>query len=401
MKLRARCQSIPLSLALLCCAANMSAQAAINDAANALTQEGDKLVTQQKYMDALRSYQSANRADPTSSQPLSRLASLLYTLSGVAETEKKRICARRRRGLRNKHRNWARSIPSRRECCACWPRKSRRLCMRRRPTRQSCRMKASSYSWPENSTRPGKIYARHAGRPVVFGRLGLCGRLLLRAEKVAGGGGDVPQGRDDRAAQWPGLALLVGALAAQGKRAAAEEALLNGIAAQPSQMPNWTKLAKMRAAAGTSLKPLGLVRKASVTLDPATGKPTIKLDSTFSGGPGEQKTADGGTWLMLSMGEANIRAKKCEGNITSTPFAIELASWEGAMKSVDEITAKGGEAPTDPGLIAMRMLAKADQLEAGLLILQYKESYRPEFEAWKKAHPNGIRKFVDTWGLQP
>ena len=47
------------------------------------------------------------------------------------------------------------------------------------------------------------------------------------------------------------------------------------------------------------------------------------------------------------------------------------------------------------------LLAKADQLEAGLLILRYKESYRPEFEAWKKAHPNGIRKFVDTWGLQP
>jgi len=80
---------------------------------------------------------------------------------------------------------------------------------------------------------------------------------------------------------------------------------------------------------------------------------------------------------------------------------MELAVWKAAMNVADEIAANGGEALTDPGLIAMHTLAKADQLEAALLILRYKESYRPEFEAWKKAHPNGIRKFVDTWGLQP
>jgi hypothetical protein len=47
------------------------------------------------------------------------------------------------------------------------------------------------------------------------------------------------------------------------------------------------------------------------------------------------------------------------------------------------------------------MLARADQLETALLLLEYKESYRAEFEAWKKAHPDGIRKFIDTYALQP
>ena len=135
-------------------------------------------------------------------------------------------------------------------------------------------------------------------------------------------------------------------------------------------------------------------------LDPATGKGTVRLDPAFSD-PAEQKKPDGAVWLMVGVSEANIRLKDRQEKTTTTPFAMELAVWREAMKVADEIAANGGGALTDPGLIAMQALAKADQLEAGLLILRYKESYRPEFEAWKKEHPNGIRKFVDTWGLQP
>ena len=402
MKLRALCQSTSLSLALLCCAANVSAQARINDAAGALTQEGDKLMSQQKYMDALRSYQSANKADPASSQPLSRLANLLNVLSLAADADKKV------------------SLRAQAEALA---QQALKLDALDPIAQEVLRMLAEEKPAPLHVPTTEAAKLTHEGEQLfVAGKLDEAREKYMLATQAdplysaawvyAGDSYYVQK-------KWPeaeelfrkgvtieplnsqGWRFLSDALLAQGKRGPAEEALLNGIAAQPSQMPNWAKLAKMRAAAGTPLKPLGLVRKASATLDPATGKPTVKLDSTYSGGPGEQKTADGGTWLMLGMGEANIRAKNREGNITSTPFAIELASWEGAMKSVDVIAANGGEAPTDPGLIAMRMLAKADQLEAGLLILQYKESYRPEFEAWKKAHPNGIRKFVDTWGLQP
>jgi hypothetical protein len=35
------------------------------------------------------------------------------------------------------------------------------------------------------------------------------------------------------------------------------------------------------------------------------------------------------------------------------------------------------------------------------MLLQYRESWRAEFEAWKKANPNGIRKFVNTYALRP
>lgn len=55
----------------------------------------------------------------------------------------------------------------------------------------------------------------------------------------------------------------------------------------------------------------------------------------------------------------------------------------------------------DPNLKTMSMLAKAGQLETALTRLQYKESWRPEVEAWKREHPEGIRKFVDAYGLRP
>jgi hypothetical protein len=35
------------------------------------------------------------------------------------------------------------------------------------------------------------------------------------------------------------------------------------------------------------------------------------------------------------------------------------------------------------------------------MLLQYRESWRAEFEAWKKMHPDGIRKFVNTYALRP
>jgi hypothetical protein len=31
----------------------------------------------------------------------------------------------------------------------------------------------------------------------------------------------------------------------------------------------------------------------------------------------------------------------------------------------------------------------------------YRESYRPEFEQWKRAHPDGVQAFVAAYGLRP
>lgn len=402
-KVRALSLSLSMSFSLLCFAPTATAQIPINDAAAALVKQGDMQLSQRKPGEALRSFEAAVKADATSSVPLSRLANAIYVLSIVQpDAEKKN--------------QWrAQSEAVARQALKLEPRdpiaqEVLRMLSEEKPaplhvpTEQASNLKREA----EQLFIAGKLdearekYLQAAQADPLYSTAWIyAGDCYFAQKKYAEAEELFRKGVTIEPLNSQGWRFLFDALAYQGKRAAAEEALFNGIAAQPSQMPNWGKLAHMRAAAGTPLKPLGLVRKVGVTLEPATGKPSVQLDSTFSGGPGEQKTADGGAWLMLGMREAAIRVKNREDNIASTPFAIELASWEGAMKAASEIEAKGGEALTDPGLIAMQTLAKADQLEAGLLILRYKESYRPEFEAWKKAHPNGIRKFVDTWGLQP
>ena len=401
MKLRTLSQSLSLSLALLCCAASVSAQAPINEAASALTQEGDKLMTQRKYADAVRSYYAAGKADPASSQPPSRLASLIYTLSVAADADKKAAMRAQAEGLAQQALKLEPRDPIAQEVLRLLA--EEKPAPLHAPTPEAARLSSDAeqlfVAGKFDEAREKYMLAAKAD-PLYSAPWVYAGDCYYAQKKWPEAEEMFRKGVTIEPLNGQGWRFLADALAAQGKRAAAEEALLNGIAAQPSQMPSWGKLASFRAAAGTPLTPLGLVRKASATVDQASGKATVRLDPAFSD-PAEQKKPDGAVWLMVGMSEANIRSKDLQDKTTTTPFAMELAVWQGAMKVADELAANDGGALTDPGLIAMQSLAKADQLEAGLLILRYKESYRPEFEAWKKAHPNGIRKFVDTWGLQP
>lgn len=401
-KLRALSLSLSLSFSLLCFASMASAQVPINDAAAALVQEGDTQLFQRKPVEAIRSYEAAMKADATSSVPLSKLANALYFLS-ILQTDAA------------KKSEW-------RAQSEAFAQRALKLEPRDPIAQEVLRMLSEEKPAPLHEPTEQALKLKHEGEQLfIVGKLAEAREKYLQAAQVDplystawiyAGDCYFAQKKWAEAEELfrkgvtieplnsQGWRFLSDALGYQGKRAAAEDALLNGIAAQPSQMPNWGKLAHLRAANGTPLQPLGLVRKASALIDPATGKGTVRLDPAFSD-PAEQKKPDGAVWLMVGVSEANIRLKDRQEKTTTTPFAMELAVWQGAMKVADEIAANGGGALTDPGLITMQTLAKADQLEAGLLILRYKESYRPEFEAWKKAHPNGIRKFVDTWGLQP
>ena len=402
MLLRALSQSVTLSFVLLCFTPAASAQIPINDAASALVRDGDTQLFQRKPAQAVRSYEAAVKADPTSSVPLSKLANAVYFLSVLQTDAAKKSQWRAQSGdLAQRALKLEPRDPIAQEVL--------RLLAEEKPVPLHVpTAKASSLKDEgEQLFIAGKFdearekYTQAAQADPLYSAAWIyAGDCYFAQKKWPEAEALFRKGVTIEPLNSQGWRFLSDALASQGKRAAAEEALLNGIAAQPSQMPNWGKLAHMRAAAGTPLTPLGLVRKASGKLDPVTGKGSVMLDPAFSG-PAAQKKPDGAVWLMVGVREANIRAKDVQDKTTTTPFALELAVWQTAMKVADELAANGGGALTDPGLIAMQTLAKADQLEAGLLILRYKESYRPEFEAWKAAHPNGIRQFIDTWGLQP
>lgn len=189
--------------------------------------------------------------------------------------------------------------------------------------------------------------------------------------------------------------FLGSTLAQQGRLADAEAAMLSAVAADPSQRPSWTWLSGLRtqARAQAPLKPLGLRRGARVDQG-ADGKFTVSVD-----GPSGDKTPDTAIRLARAIAEANMRAE--DKAKAKSAYEIELASWRTALRVADEAKAKTGEGITDPGLLAMQALEKDGQLEAGILLLQFRQAYRPELERWVAANPGGVKAFIDRYGLQP
>jgi tetratricopeptide (TPR) repeat protein len=189
---------------------------------------------------------------------------------------------------------------------------------------------------------------------------------------------------------------LADALMMQGKRDAAEGALLSAVAADPSQRPNWTKLSALRAGSGTGkpLTPLALRRGVSVARE-ADGKFKLLIDAAVKDAP----KPDLALRIALGASEANLRAADKDGS--RPPFDIEVEAWRTALKAIAEAQAGGGEKLGDPALRQMQALAQDGQLEAAILLLQFRQAYRPALDAWLAAHPDGIKTFVERYALQP
>lgn len=100
-------------------------------------------------------------------------------------------------------------------------------------------------------------------------------------------------------------------------------------------------------------------------------------------------------WLAYAIAQAAGAIKPAK----ASPFELELAAWEKTMAIAREL---GVAAQLkDAGLGQMLRFHEAGQLKAALFALRYRESWRPDFEAWKKAEPDGLKKFIDTFHIGP
>jgi tetratricopeptide (TPR) repeat protein len=178
-----------------------------------------------------------------------------------------------------------------------------------------------------------------------------------------------------------------------GKFDAVEAALLSAIVADPSQHPNWIKLASIRERQGMPLKRLALERGVQVVVK-NDGNYGVNIDE-----PADKQTdtPDFAMRLMLGVSEVNVREK----NKAAKPYEIELASWREALRVADELKASTGKDPSDPALRQIQVLARDGQLEPAILILMFRQSYRSALDAWLAAHPSGVKEFVDRYGLRP
>lgn len=389
------CRILSLSLLL---AFSFPAAAANNcaEACKRLVGEAHVFVGQGKYQEALAKFKEAEQAEPQASLPLSSAAALVLHLSQGMKPEQRTQLRDMARALATRAAGLAADDPLAQET------------LRMLDDDAPSPLRAPNAAAAGLVTEAESLFAQrkcqealpkyeaamaadpqYSGSWIGAGDCHFMQQDWARAEALFARAAEI----EPRNAQaWR---FLADARLHQGKRRDAEAALLSAIAADPAQRPNWSRLAGLRAAAGMPLTSLALRRGTRVVQD-KDGKYTIQVDSAASQ---EQNTPDYAIRLALAMAEAKLRSEDTAK--AQPPYEIELASWRLALKVADEAAANGGAALTDPALLRMQAMARDGQLEPAILILLFRQSYRPALEAWMAANPGGVKTFIDRHGLQP
>lgn len=397
--LMTRVRALLLALALACPLA-AHADWKGNEASQALTQEANELYSRGKVNEAVAKYQAAMAADPATSYPGSLLANLLYEASRNAKGEDRARLSSQAEG---------------------YSRDALKLEPANPLAQEVLRKVLDDVVVPLNHTPARDAELAFAEGENYFHRNDFDGALkqyelaLQRDPQYALAwvvAGDVYYAKK----KWPeaearfrkaselepmlsqAWRFLSDALLMQGKTVDAEAALFSGIAAQPSQRPNWDKLALLKGRSGMPLKPLHVEQRASAIVDRETKQIHVTIRAANEA---EKNDPDNPIWAHLASANAMAKLPGNSGKPALSAYQADLKSWHDTMVLAAEFKTKYGSGPRDPALRTMLELDEANQLEPALFLLMYRESYRAEFEAWKLANPNGIRAFVTSTGLRP
>lgn len=387
-----------ITLAVLLSCFNLAATAATvcNEPCNTLLREGHGFEGQRKYKEAFEKYKAAETADPKASLPLSLTAGLIFKLSSVAPASEV-----------TKMRNTARAMAER--AAALTPDDPVAQEVLRMldddapsplhvPNAEASRLAAEgSGLLAQNKPKEALVKyeaAMKADPKYSYAWVGAADSYFVqkdwpRAEALFRQATEI----EPRNAQaWR---FLSDSLLAQGQRAPAETALYSAIAADPSQRPSWSKLARLRAAAGLPLKPLGFRRGVRV-VQGSDGKYTVNIDKP----PAD--TSDTPNYAFrLALGVTETKLRGDDKAKTRSNFDIELEAWRTALKIVAEAKANSGQGVSDPAIPQMQAMESDGQLEPAILLLMFRQSYRPALEAWIAANPGGVKLFIDRYGIQP
>lgn len=398
--------------ALLAGAMQQGAQAAVigSERGQALTQEGLALMSGGQLKTAREKFQQAAALDPEASYPVGALAMLYQVLSAQPQ-----LSGKEREAALDAARQAAQHAIS---------------LDARDPLAQEVLRRLAGGSVREKYIAQGNAGAMVEQGEQLFAKKDFAGALLLYEQAIAAD----PQYADAwvyagdchfSLQQWDQAArhfrkaaqidplheqawrFLSDALQHQQKWLEMEAALAGGIGAHPDQPSAWQRMAQFQSMHGVPLVALNLQVKARGGID-ADGKPSVQIQSKGkSGSPADLTPQDDAFWLALALAQANglqQGARQKSGDSAAggaSAFEIELAAWRLALVALDEMEKKQGLQLRDGGVLAMRKLAAAGQLEPALLLLQYRPAYRPALEAWKSAHPNGVAQFVNTTHMMP
>jgi tetratricopeptide (TPR) repeat protein len=396
-------QRAPALLLVLALAAHLPSYADWkgNAASQALSKEADDLYSRGKIREALDKYQAAAAADPATSYPVALIANAVYLASNGAKGEE-------RVRLRAKAEEVARAALKLEPANPIAQETLRKLLddgaapLRHIPTRTAELALSEGENLFQRGDYDGALqqYELALARDPLYALAWVdAGDCYYVQKHYAEAELRFRQATELEPMLGQAWRFLSDALLQQGKRKAGEAALYGGIAAQPSQLPNWDKLALLWRGDGLPLKRLSLVPRASATLDVATKQINVTVTAA---GAVDKNDPDIGVWVAYASSRAiSMHDNGVGGTTQLSPFQIELKAWRHALKVAAQVTAAAGAPPRDAALTQMLELDKTSQLEAAILLLLYRESYRAEFEAWKAAHPDGIRLFVASTGLRP
>jgi len=356
-----------------------------------LLAEAHALDGQGKHTEALQKIKEAETLAPNAALPQAAAASVFYRLSTIAQPDKVEEMRRLARGLAGRAVALDPANPIGQEVL-------RLLDDGPAPMRAPSPQAAALLATAEQHFAKGNLKEAIAAYEAVmradpqfsFAWVG-AGNSYFRLKDFAQAEAQFRRATEIEPGNAQAWRFLGSALRQQGKVEAAEAALLSAIAVDPSQRPSWLMLAEMRARAQQPLQSLALRRGARVEQG-KDGKYTISID-----GPSGEKTPDTAIRLARALAEVNLRN---EGKTSST-YEIELASWRTALKIASEAAANNAAGITDPDLLKMQALERDGQLEPAILLLQFRQAYRPDLERWLTANAGGVKAFIERYRLQP
>lgn len=193
---------------------------------------------------------------------------------------------------------------------------------------------------------------------------------------------------------------MADAQSALGRKKEAEATMVAAIQVFPANRASWQPLAWHRAAEGRRMNRLAF--KPGVTVDwDKDGKQRIGIQAS----PEDPQAQT--TWLLLASAILDTITSETKPGQGKAPadlrsrFQQERFFWEIALKAYAEACQAAKTEPKDRVLRQFLVFQKDGQLDAALFLLRYREAFRPDYEAWRKAHPGAVQAFLDRYNIRP
>lgn len=371
--------------ALLLCSSAMAALEPANEAARAHMNKGNAAYTAGKANAALAAWRESIKADPAASQPVSAIAHLFLSASLEAKSPERETY----RKEAEQHARFALKLDERDPMAMEVLRQLDDPAPERAYQPSAEVLKAMDEGEVLFTARDYAGARKHYARAFAMDPKYAQAVLFVGDTYYAEGKLVDAEPYFRRATELaPGYALgwrfLFDAQMGQDKLKDAQVSVLGALAARPSEQQNWLRLARLYSVWGQPLTKFNMVKGVSVE------GTTINLDQDLP-------AAENMAWLAYGLGLSTYDAKSEKGDkdAPNSPFLRELFAWDAAMEVLAQTKYK--DKIKDPALLQMATFHKAGQLKPAILTLLYREAFRNDFEAWKKAEPDGIKRFIDTF----